>query len=165
MSVSWNHGPAEPAAIGRVKIMGVEETTVSLRSVEAMNVSDLPTLDALATSPKLAKDLSANVAAALLTKLAGVQTALLGRLLMGNGNGADPGATTEPLLKIPDVAKRLDVPTAFAYELVRRGEIPTVRVGKKYVRVSSAALKKWMAESGLDTGVPSAYTARRRLKR
>lgn len=130
-----------------------------------MNLSELPTLDALATSPELAGDLSANVAAALLAKLAGVQTALLGRLLAGSGNGADPGAAPEPLLKIPDVAKRLDVPTAFAYELARRGEIPTVRVGKKYVRVSSAALEKWMAESGLDTGVPSPYTTRRRMKR
>ncbi|MBI4573258.1 MAG: helix-turn-helix domain-containing protein [candidate division NC10 bacterium] len=130
-----------------------------------MSLSELPTLDALATSPELAGDLSANVAAALLAKLAGVQTALLGRLLAGGGNGADPGAAPEPLMKIPDVAKRLDVPMAFAYELARRGEIPTVRIGKKYVRVSSAALEKWMAESGLDTGVPSSYTTRRRMKR
>ena len=130
-----------------------------------MSLSELPTLDALAASPELAGELSANLAAALLAKLVGAQTALLGRLLAGSGNGTHPGSAPEPLLKIPDVAKRLDVPTAFAYELARRGEIPTVRIGKKYVRVSSAALEKWMAECGLDTRVPSAYTTRRRMKR
>jgi excisionase family DNA binding protein len=143
----------------------LQQATVKRRSGEAMSLSELPTLDALASSPELAGDLSAKVAAALLAKLAGVQTALLARLLAEGGNGADPGPASEPLLKIPDVAKRLDVPTAFAYELARRGEIPTVRIGKKYVRVSSAALEKWMAESGLDTGAPSPYTTRRRMKR
>ncbi len=130
-----------------------------------MNLSELPTLDALAASPELAEDLSATVAATLLVKLAGVQTALLGRLLAGSVNGGAAAPPAESLLKIPDVAKRLDVPTAFAYELARRGEIPTVRVGKKYVRVPSAALEKWVAESGLDTGVSSPYTIRRMMRR
>jgi excisionase family DNA binding protein len=130
-----------------------------------MSLSELPTLDALVASPELVGHLSADVAAALLAKLAGVQTVLLGHLLAGSANGSDPGTAPEGLLKIPDVAKRLDVPTAFAYELARRGEIPTVRVGKKYVRVPSAALEKWMAECGLDTGVPSPYTIRRKMKR
>lgn len=130
-----------------------------------MSLSGVPTLDALAASPELAGGLSANAAAALLAKLAGVQTALLGRLLAGSADGANPGLSPEPLLKIPDVAKRLDIPTAFAYELARRGEIPTVRVGKKYVRVPSAALEKWVIESGLDMGVPTPYTTRRKMKR
>ncbi len=69
---------------------------------------------------------------------------------------------------VNDVMAQVDVNDVVAlvtYELARRGEIPTVRVGKKYVRVPSAALERWVIESGLDMGVPTPYTTRRKMKR
>ena len=49
------------------------------------------------------------------------------------------------MLTIPQVAERLCVPTAYAYELARRGELPTVRLGKKYVRIPLASFERWLA--------------------
>jgi excisionase family DNA binding protein len=59
--------------------------------------------------------------------------------LIGKANGN----SQDRLLTIPQVAARLGVPAGYAYELARRGEIPTVRFGK-YVRVRSADLQSWI---------------------
>ena len=50
----------------------------------------------------------------------------------------------DPLLSMPEVARRLGVPLAHARELGRRGELPVVHVGR-YVRVRAGALAEWMA--------------------
>jgi excisionase family DNA binding protein len=47
-----------------------------------------------------------------------------------------------PLLTIPEVAKQLNVPESYAYELARQGKLPTVKIGK-YVRVTYEGLKKY----------------------
>lgn len=49
------------------------------------------------------------------------------------------------LLTADDVAGVLRVPRSFVYALARRGELPTVRIGERYVRFRSAALETWIA--------------------
>ncbi len=62
------------------------------------------------------------------------------------------------LLRIPRVARILDVPESRAYALVRDGVIPgTVRVGRQ-VRVDEAKLLAWIDEGGC----PSAASRRRK---
>ncbi len=79
---------------------------------------------------------------------------------MVNGPATKDGQAEAPvedrLLTVPQVAARLSVPKGYAYELARRREIPTVRVGAKYIRVSLAALRDWEArrqEKDLDKGL------------
>jgi len=51
------------------------------------------------------------------------------------------------LLQIPEIAPLLGVKTARAYELVRLGIIPSVRLGKQ-VRVSLADLQRFIEGGG-----------------
>jgi excisionase family DNA binding protein len=111
-----------------------------------MNSVSVPSLDELAANPERVGDVSPDVAANLLAKLAGVQTILLTKVLAGSGNGEKSKALADALLTVPEVAARLKVPSAYAYELARRGEIPTLRIGKKYVRVPHVALQEWVAQ-------------------
>jgi excisionase family DNA binding protein len=110
-----------------------------------MSLVSVPTLDDLACNPERARGLPTDVAASLLSKLAGVQTILLAHLLAGPLNGEKSKAPLDDLLTVPEVAARLKVPSAYVYELARRGEIPTVRIGK-YVRVPHVALQEWVAQ-------------------
>ena len=48
------------------------------------------------------------------------------------------------LLGAADVAQVLGVRETFVYELARRGELPTVRVGERYVRFRPEALWGWI---------------------
>jgi excisionase family DNA binding protein len=50
------------------------------------------------------------------------------------------------LLEADEVAELLGVPRTFVYALARRGELPTVRVGERYVRFRAEALAEWIAE-------------------
>lgn len=50
------------------------------------------------------------------------------------------------LLDATDVSALLGVSPAFVYALVRRGELPAVRVGDRYVRFRAQALETWIAE-------------------
>lgn len=49
------------------------------------------------------------------------------------------------LFTADDVAAILGVPRTFVYSLARRGELPTVRVGERYVRFRAHALEGWIA--------------------
>jgi excisionase family DNA binding protein len=51
------------------------------------------------------------------------------------------------LLKIRDVAERLDVTTQRAYELARIGVLPAVKIGRQ-VRVAPAALDAFIESGG-----------------
>ena len=51
------------------------------------------------------------------------------------------------LLSIDEVARRLGVRRARAYELVREGLLPAVRLGRQ-VRVSNEALRAWVLGGG-----------------
>jgi len=119
-------------------------------------------LDVLAADPCRAQEVAPSVAAELLARLAGLQSLLLSRLLAGDVQASSPRPEEDRLLTVPEVALRLSVPRAYAYELARRGELPTVRLGKKYVRVPIAALEKWLATQQLDAHTGPAYSARRR---
>ncbi len=49
------------------------------------------------------------------------------------------------LLRSEDVAQRLKVSRAWVYELVKREEIPYVKVGKRAVRFPADELEAWVA--------------------
>lgn len=49
------------------------------------------------------------------------------------------------LLTAEEVAARLQVPTGWVYAAARRGELPSVRLGR-YVRFRAEALERWLAE-------------------
>jgi excisionase family DNA binding protein len=53
---------------------------------------------------------------------------------------------TRPLLTADDVAQILGVPNSFVYALARRGELPMVRIGERYVRFRLDAIETWIAE-------------------
>ncbi len=48
------------------------------------------------------------------------------------------------LLTMPEVASRLGITEHQAREMGRRGELPTIKVGERHVRVRVAALHEWM---------------------
>jgi len=56
-------------------------------------------------------------------------------------------------LRAEEVAKRLQISRAQAYMLIRRGQIPSIRLGRS-VRVPEAALDAWIAEQLQDTMKP-----------
>jgi len=49
------------------------------------------------------------------------------------------------LLSVDEVAAVLGVPRAFVYALSRRGELPTVRIGERYVRYRAQTVSDWIA--------------------
>jgi excisionase family DNA binding protein len=49
------------------------------------------------------------------------------------------------VLTADDVAALLGVPRTFVYALSRRGELPTVRVGERYLRYRSQSVQQWIA--------------------
>ena len=59
-------------------------------------------------------------------------------------NNNSPGG--EQLLSMKKVADQLGVPVAYARDLGRRGELPVVRVGPKYVRVRQSVLDAWITQ-------------------
>jgi excisionase family DNA binding protein len=59
--------------------------------------------------------------------------------------GASTEITERQLLTANDVAAILRVPRSFVYALARRGELPTVRLGDRYVRFRTPALERWIA--------------------
>ena len=63
------------------------------------------------------------------------------------------------LLTIPEVAHALNVSRARGYELVRRGLIPAVRIGRQ-VRVHPDQLERWLAEGGTGPGYPQPESPR-----
>jgi excisionase family DNA binding protein len=54
----------------------------------------------------------------------------------------------ESLLRIPEVAARLNISRARAYELVRTGRIPAVRITPRQIRVDPTRLEAWISSGG-----------------
>ena len=64
------------------------------------------------------------------------------------------------LLRIDDVADLLDVSRARAYELVRAGLLPVVRLGRQ-ARVDPNKLEAWLDAGGVGLEGPSQPDARK----
>lgn len=56
------------------------------------------------------------------------------------------------LLTVQEIANYLSVPKSFIYGKTRTGEIPTVRVGRKYCRFSLLAVKEWLKGQQQEAG-------------
>lgn len=54
------------------------------------------------------------------------------------------------LLRASDVARRLNISRSLAYQLMQSGEIPTVRIRSKIVRVYEPDLEQYILNSRLD---------------
>jgi excisionase family DNA binding protein len=52
-------------------------------------------------------------------------------------------------IKVIEVAQYLGIGRSQAYDLVKRGVIPSVRIGSRTLRVSLDELEKWVAEKGV----------------
>jgi len=64
----------------------------------------------------------------------------------GSGSARAQAPTTQSrLLAAEDVSDLLGVSPALVYALVRRGELPAVRVGDRYIRFRAQALEDWIA--------------------
>lgn len=69
-----------------------------------------------------------------------------------DGSGPAPlppvGTSTAPvrqqLLTADEVAVMLRVPRSLVYALARRGELPTVRIGERYVRFRATTIERWI---------------------
>lgn len=129
----------------------------------------LPTVAELTQDPTRAEDLSPETARTLLLQLAPLQEALRLRALRppGGPNG-EAGGPTEAgrYLTIPEVADRLRLAPSYVYQLARRGDLPTLRMGK-YVRVRPEDLREWEARLGKNPldNVRSAMVQRTRSRR
>jgi excisionase family DNA binding protein len=97
---------------------------------------------------QLVEDVELESLPALLGALAQAQAAALARLLTGGPEQQAPDV--DPLLAMPEVARRLGVTEYQAREMGRRGELPTITVGERMVRVRAGALEEWIRrrESG-----------------
>jgi excisionase family DNA binding protein len=53
-------------------------------------------------------------------------------------------------VRVPEAARLLDIGRSKCYDLVRRGELPAIRVGKT-VRIPLGALQEWVERKALAT--------------
>jgi excisionase family DNA binding protein len=81
---------------------------------------------------------------ALLVKLAAAQATLQTRLLT-HGERGRKDEDHEALLEAKDVAAWLGVKEDYVRDLGRKGEIPTVKIGK-YVRFERNSIREWIAQ-------------------
>ncbi len=61
-------------------------------------------------------------------------------------------ATRQLAVRVPEAARLLDIGRSKCYDLIRRGELPAIRVGKS-LRVPLVALTAWvekMAHASID---------------
>ncbi len=63
------------------------------------------------------------------------------------------------LLKVPAAARLLDISKDHCYELIARGEIPHIRLGR-VIRVPRVGLEQWIArQAGLSEQPPAAVVS------
>lgn len=111
-----------------------------------MNVPHLLSISDLLQDPAKVAEVPAEQIPTLLGDLERLKAILWARLT-SHTNGQAPAQAEVRLLTIPDVAGFLGVTHGYAYELARRGDLPTVRFGK-YVRVELSTLHAWIARHG-----------------
>ena len=56
-----------------------------------------------------------------------------------------PLSASLELFTVEEAARMMKVPTSHVYDLVRTGQLPHIRVGKKYIRIPIAAFHDWLA--------------------
>ena len=56
------------------------------------------------------------------------------------------------LLTVPEAASLLRIGRNTCYELIRRGELPAVRLGERIIRIPRFGLEAWIVR---ETGLPS----------
>ena len=106
-------------------------------------------LDSLIQEPARAATLSRHELAELYRQAAHLE-ADLRALLLAHPAEASRADYAARLLTLPEVATILTIPESKAYELARRGELPTVVIpGGKYVRVRRADLDVWVDRHSL----------------
>jgi excisionase family DNA binding protein len=79
---------------------------------------------------------------ALVGAFAQAQAVALARLTTRTPEDGVPG--DDRLLTMPEVAERLGITEHQAREMGRRGELPIITVGDRFVRVRVAALGEWL---------------------
>lgn len=120
-------------------------------------------LDALADDPAKAAQLTPEERCALVLRAAAALAALGAPLPSGSATLAAAPLDDSRALPVPEVARRLGLTPAYVYELVRRGELPAIRVGK-YVRVPENGLRAWQEarqRAGVDGPGYTVYPRRR----
>jgi excisionase family DNA binding protein len=123
-----------------------------------MNEQQQPEIERLLAAPEDAgrvaladiPGLLARLASAQL-QLAGLQAALLARLLTSPGGRAGAG---DRLLDMEAVAKVLDVPVPYARDMGRRHELPIVKVGR-HAKVRESSLYAWLKQREELGGAPT----------
>lgn len=68
--------------------------------------------------------------------------------------------TEKVLLTVPEAARRLSLGRTTAYQLVRRGELPSVRLGRA-VRVPVHALDEWITAHTEAAEIDTPYNGHR----
>ena len=63
------------------------------------------------------------------------------------------------LLKVPDAARLLNISRDHCYELIARGEIPHIRLGR-VIRIPRVGLEQWIAGmAGISEPAPAAIVS------
>ena len=58
-----------------------------------------------------------------------------------------PHISEKGWLTVPDLAEELRIPRTRAYELIAQGELPTVRIGARSIRVNRQELERFLLET------------------
>jgi excisionase family DNA binding protein len=120
-------------------------------------------LDALTTDPRLIAGLSDEDLTTVLGRLAVLHHALMAEVARRVAPAAfveEPTPDADAMLTVPDVAARLKLPKAYVYDLIRRGDLPAVKIGAsaRYRRVRAGDLGRWLA-AGRTAGPGQPYPA------
>jgi excisionase family DNA binding protein len=91
--------------------------------------------------PRIALEAPATELPELVGSLAEAQAVALARLTAAGAPSTPP---QDQLLTMPEVAERLAITEHRAREMGRRGELPVVTVGERFVRVRRSALEEWV---------------------
>ena len=108
-----------------------------------MTLNSVPTLNEIAAHPERASDVPPAAAAALLVQLAGVQTALLTRLLAPADNG-QAAPVEDRLLKAKEAAAQLGYSTDWLYRHADR--LPFVVRNGRQLRFSAHGIDRYIRE-------------------
>ena len=60
---------------------------------------------------------------------------------------------TDTWLKVPEAAEYFRVPRSRMYDLIQKGELPAVRIGKRSIRINRKEVERFLAENRrIDSG-------------